>query len=69
MILSQAMINMYVSFFAMILMFISVATAVFSKLKLRGVFRGIVLTFSFICLVVSGLIVFLIVIGGPTATL
>ncbi|KMK76452.1 DUF2768 domain-containing protein [Alkalihalobacillus pseudalcaliphilus] len=65
--MSQAMLNMYVSFFAMILMFISVVTALVSRTKLKGFIQKVVLTFSFICLCVSGLIVFIIVFGGPTA--
>jgi len=66
--MSQAMLNMYVSFIGLGLMFISVVTALFSRAKLKGIFQKIVLTFSFICLVISGLIVAIIVIGGPTAT-
>lgn len=67
--MSQAMLNMWISFFALALMFISAGTALFSRTKLKGVLKGVVLTFSFICLMVSGLIVFIIVIGGPTATM
>lgn len=65
--MSQALINMYVSFIAMALMFISVIGAYFSRTKLTGFFRGFVLTISFICMVIAGLIVFIIVVGGPTA--
>ncbi|KYG29056.1 hypothetical protein AZF04_20340 [Alkalihalobacillus trypoxylicola] len=59
---------MYISFFAMFLMFVSVLTALFSRTKLKGFWQKLVLTISFICLCVAGLIVFVIVIGGPTAT-
>ncbi|MDV2683453.1 DUF2768 domain-containing protein [Alkalihalophilus lindianensis] len=67
--MSDAMLNMWISFFALALMFISAGAAIFSREKLRGVVQKIVLAFSFICLIISGLIVFLIVIGGPTATM
>ncbi|TSB46903.1 DUF2768 domain-containing protein [Alkalicoccobacillus porphyridii] len=66
--MSQAMLHMYISFAGMLLMFVSAALALFSRTKLRGIVQKVVLSFSFICLVVSGLIVFYIVIGGPTST-
>ena len=65
--MSQALINMYVSFIAMALMFISVLGAYFGRTKLSGFFKNFVLAISFICMVVAGLIVFIIVVGGPTA--
>ncbi len=68
-IVSQAMMNMWISFFALALMFVSAGTAIFSREKLRGWVQKTVLFFSFMCLLVSGIIVFLIVVGGPTATL
>ncbi|WP_370621772.1 DUF2768 family protein [Bacillus sp. JCM 19034] len=49
-------------------MFVSAGTAIFSREKLSGWVQKVVLSFSFICLVVAGIIVFIIVIGGPTAT-
>ncbi|ARK30297.1 DUF2768 domain-containing protein [Halalkalibacter krulwichiae] len=66
--MSQAMMNMWISFFAMALMFVSVIATIFSREKLKGWIQKVVLVFSFVCLVVSGIIVFLIVLGGPTAT-
>jgi uncharacterized membrane protein len=66
---SQALLNMWISFFALILMFISAGAAVFSRTKLKGAIQKIVLVFSFVCLMIAGLIVLLIVVGGPTATL
>jgi len=67
--LSQALMNMWISFFALALMFISAGTAIFSREKLKGWLQKTVLAFSFVCLLISGIIVFLIVIGGPTATM
>ncbi|KHF40349.1 DUF2768 domain-containing protein [Halalkalibacter okhensis] len=67
--MSQAMMNMWISFFALALMFVSAGTAIFSRAKLKGWLQKLVLAFSFICLLISGWIVFLIVIVGPTATL
>ncbi|WP_026673031.1 DUF2768 domain-containing protein [Alkalihalobacterium bogoriense] len=65
--MSQAMMNMWISFIGLFLMFVSAVTAIYSREKLKGIFKGIGLTIAFVCLVVSGLIVAVIVIGGPTA--
>lgn len=62
------MLNMWISFIALGLMFVSAGTAIFSRAKLRGWIQTVVLVFSFICLSVAGIIVFFIVLGGPTAT-
>nr|WP_245547008.1 DUF2768 domain-containing protein [Evansella cellulosilytica] len=58
--------NMWISFFAMGLMFISVIVTIITKEKAKGILRYILLTFSFICLVVAGIIVFFTVFAGPT---
>lgn len=65
--LSQAMMNMWISFFALGLMFLSAGATVFSRQKLKGWLQKIVLAFSFVCIVIAGIIVFFIVFGGPTA--
>ncbi|WP_252313344.1 DUF2768 domain-containing protein [Sinobaca sp. H24] len=62
-----ALQNMWVSFIGLFLMFVSTAAAVLGKEKLTGVLRFIVMTFSFICLVIAGLIVFIVVFRGPLA--
>ncbi|NEU31124.1 DUF2768 domain-containing protein [bacterium LRH843] len=67
--MSQGLINMWISFIALALMFVSAGAAVFSREKLHGWIQKTVLAFSFVCLLVSGIIVFLIVIGGPTASM
>ncbi|MDQ0205907.1 DUF2768 domain-containing protein [Alkalicoccobacillus murimartini] len=66
--MSQAMLHMYISFAGMILMFVSAALALFSRTKLKGILQKVILTVSFFCLMVSGLIVMYIVLGGPTST-
>lgn len=66
--MSQAMLHMYISFAGMILMFVSAALALFSRTKLKGILQKVILTVSFCCLMVSGLIVMYIVLGGPTST-
>lgn len=66
--MSQAMLHMYISFAGMILMFVSAALALFSRTKLKGIIQKLVLSVSFVCLMVSGVIVFYIVAGGPTSS-
>lgn|GEM_PF-353470 len=65
--MSQALTNMWVSFIGLFLMFVSVGGVVWGREKLSGIPQKIVFFISFICLVVAGIIVFLIVFGGPTS--
>lgn len=65
--MSLAMLNMYISFAGIILMFVSAGTAFLARTRLNGILSKIVLSFSFICMVVAGLIVAYIVLGGPTS--
>ncbi len=64
--MSEGLMNMWISFIALALMFISAGATIFSREKLKGWTQKVVLFFSFICIVISGIIVFLIVVGGPT---
>ncbi|QKS71083.1 DUF2768 domain-containing protein [Paenalkalicoccus suaedae] len=59
------LMKMWISFIAMGLMFVSVALTIFTKEKLRGFLRYSFLTISFICIIVSGLIVILVTFSGP----
>ncbi|PTL40378.1 MAG: DUF2768 domain-containing protein [Alkalicoccus sp.] len=59
------LLKMWVSFIAMALMFLSVVITIFTKEKLTGVLRYSLLTMSFVCIVVSGLIVLVITFSGP----
>ncbi|AOM82795.1 DUF2768 domain-containing protein [Salisediminibacterium beveridgei] len=57
--------KMWISFISMGLMFLSVVLTIFAKEKLRGILRYSVLTVTFIMIMVSGLIIFLVVATGP----
>ncbi|MDQ0299451.1 hypothetical protein J2S78_001871 [Salibacterium salarium] len=61
-----ALQNMWFAFFGIFLMFVSVGSTMLSQ-KLSGFWRIVVLTFSFMCLIVAGLIVLIIVVRGPIA--
>ncbi|MCE7791019.1 DUF2768 domain-containing protein [Salipaludibacillus sp. CUR1] len=59
------MTKMWVSFIGMGLMFFSVILTIFTKEKLSGILRYILLTISFISIMIAGLIIFLVVFTGP----
>ncbi|PRO66801.1 DUF2768 domain-containing protein [Alkalicoccus urumqiensis] len=59
------LLKMWVSFIAMGLMTLSVILTVFTKLKLKGFLRYSLLSISFVCIIISGLIVFLVTFSGP----
>ncbi|SDH08008.1 Protein of unknown function [Alteribacillus persepolensis] len=61
-----ALQNMWFSFFGLFLMFVSAGLTVLSQ-KLPSFWRVLLLVISFLCLVVAGLIVFMVVIRGPLA--
>ncbi|MBB6449025.1 hypothetical protein HNR44_000974 [Geomicrobium halophilum] len=65
----SALDMMWLSFLGIFLMFVSAITALFGREKLSGFIRFIVLSFSFTCLVVAGLIVLFVVVPGPRADL
>ncbi|GAK06640.1 DUF2768 family protein [Geomicrobium sp. JCM 19038] len=50
-------------------MFVSAVTALLGKEKLSGFLRFIVLSFSFICIIIAGLIVLVVVVPGSRADL
>ena len=58
--------NMWISFFAMGLMFFSVIITIFTKEKLNGILRYTLLTICFIFIIIAGIIIFFTVFAGPT---
>ncbi|SDI29159.1 DUF2768 domain-containing protein [Natribacillus halophilus] len=65
----SALDAMWLSFFGLFLMFVSAATALLGREKLRGFFRFTVLSFSFTCLVIAGIIMLIVVLPGSRADL
>ncbi|WP_147804802.1 DUF2768 domain-containing protein [Alkalicoccus halolimnae] len=59
------LLKMWVSFIAIGLMFLSVVITIFTKEKLSGFLRYSLLTISFVCIMVSGIIVMLVTFSGP----
>lgn len=63
--MSPGLMKMWVSFIAIILMFIAVYGIIFSRDKLSGILKVIVSTIAYICMIVAGFIIFIIVVSGP----
>ncbi|UTR14623.1 DUF2768 domain-containing protein [Salipaludibacillus sp. LMS25] len=61
----DGLVKMWVSFIGMGLMFFSVILTIFTKEKLTGMLRYILLTVSFISIIIAGLIMLLVVFTGP----
>jgi Protein of unknown function (DUF2768) len=65
--LSPALMKMWISFVGMGLMAISLLTIYLSRFKLKGVLRIITAVIAYGLMVLSGIIIFLVVMSGPTS--
>lgn len=65
--LSPALLKMYVSFVGMGFMFISLISLYLSRYKLKGVFKIFTAVIAYILMLAAGLIIFLVVMSGPTS--
>ncbi|MFZ3578174.1 DUF2768 domain-containing protein [Virgibacillus sp. DJP39] len=64
--MSTSMLNMYISFVGMGLLILAIGLIVLSRYKLKGWLAGIVATIAYICLIFGSIIIFYIVLSGPT---
>lgn len=58
--------KMWISFGAMGFMIISLFSIYFSRYKLKGILKGIVGVFAYLFMILAGIIMFLVVLSGPT---
>ncbi|ALC90107.1 hypothetical protein AM500_10155 [Bacillus sp. FJAT-18017] len=65
--MSPALMKMWISFVGMGLMAISLLTIYLSRFKLKGVLRIITAVIAYGLMVLSGIIIFLVVMSGPTS--
>jgi hypothetical protein len=65
--MSEGLIKMYVTLITMGLMFVAVFGSIFARRKLKGIIKNVVLFISFICLILAGLFIILIVFNVPSA--
>lgn len=64
--MSAAEIKEIISFVGIALLILALTLISLSRKKLKGVIAGIVSFLAYICLIVGALIVFYVVISGPT---
>jgi hypothetical protein len=62
----SALDKMWISFAAMIFMFISIITIYLSRYKLKGVLKAITAFIAYILMILAGLIILFVVLSGPT---
>lgn len=65
--MSESMLKMYISFGGIISLFLAVGLIYLSRHKLSGILAGIVAFFAYAFMILGGIIIFYIVISGPTA--
>jgi uncharacterized membrane protein len=63
--MSEGLLKMWVALSAIGLMFIAVFSIMFSRSKLSGVIQGIVSFFAWICMIVAGILILIVVFSGP----
>lgn len=59
--------KMWISFAAMFFMIVSLFSIYFSRYKLKGFFKIVLAIFAYVLMISAGIIIFLIVVSGPTA--
>ncbi|RFU65548.1 DUF2768 domain-containing protein [Peribacillus glennii] len=65
--MTPALQKMWISFAAMIFMFISILMIYFSRYKLKGILRVLTAVIAYILMISAGLIILFVVLSGPTA--
>lgn len=63
--MTPGLIKMWVSFFAMILLLVSAVVIMISRQKLTGFWSWLSSGFAYLCMIVAGFIIVLIVFSGP----
>jgi hypothetical protein len=63
--MSEGLLKMWVALSAIGLMFIAVFSIMFSRAKLKGIFQVSVSLFAWICMVISGILILIVVFSGP----
>ncbi len=63
--MSEGLIKMYITFITMGLMFFAVIGSYVARQKLRGIIQKIVLSIAFICMILAGFLILLIVFNVP----
>ncbi|TLS35929.1 DUF2768 domain-containing protein [Pseudalkalibacillus caeni] len=65
--MSPGLMKMWISLGAIALMFIAVFTIMFSRAKLKGFLRFIFSGFAYLCVIIAGILMILVVFSGPVS--
>ena len=65
--MSESMLKMYISFAGIISLFLAVGLIYLSRHKLKGFIAGVVAVLAYVFMIFGGVIIFYIVLSGPTA--
>ncbi|MBH0157471.1 MULTISPECIES: DUF2768 domain-containing protein [Fictibacillus] len=63
--MSEGLLKMWVALSAIGLMFVAVFSIMFSRAKLKGIFQTVVSLFAWICMIVAGILIIIVVFSGP----
>ncbi|MCM3718944.1 DUF2768 domain-containing protein [Fictibacillus phosphorivorans] len=63
--MSEGLLKMWVALSAIGLMFIAVFSIMFSRSKLSGVIKAVVSFFAWVCMIVAGILIVIVVLSGP----
>ncbi|GAB2574464.1 DUF2768 domain-containing protein [Gracilibacillus alcaliphilus] len=65
--MGDPLMKMWISFGGMGALIVAMLLILWSRYKLKGFFKFIVALIAYICLIVGGLIIILVVMSGPSA--
>ncbi|HHW35953.1 MAG TPA: DUF2768 domain-containing protein [Bacillales bacterium] len=65
--MTPGMLKMYISFFGIGFMFLSVALIYLSRYKFKGFLKMITAVIAYIFMILAGIIIFFVVFSGPVA--
>ncbi|MGR9049917.1 DUF2768 domain-containing protein [Halobacillus faecis] len=65
--MSESMLKMYISFAGIISLFLAVGLIYVSRYKLKGFLSVTIAVFAYLFMIFGGIIIFYIVLSGPTA--
>lgn len=64
--MSDGLMKMWIALFAIALMFIASGTIVLSRTKLKGILKVATAFFAYLCVIVAGFLMVIVVFSGPT---
>jgi hypothetical protein len=64
--MSESLLKMWISLAGMGFMFLAIILIYFSRYKLKGIFKVLTGIVAYILMILSGIIIFFVVVSGPT---